>query len=233
MIGFRAKFPVYKEFAEATMDKILSKEELKDALIYKANFFSSAFIRNLGNGKFEIKALPIQAQWSPIDAILVEDFDDDGNLDIVINANDYGTEVSVGRYDASNGLFLKGDGTGGFQSIPMSQSGIYIPGDGKALIRFLGANNGYRIAASQNRGPIKFYALRSQGNLYRLSQDDQSIFYQLKNGKTRKEELYFGNSFLSQSSRFIRFNQSILSAEVTNGKNQKRKLSGDLLRANP
>lgn len=36
--------------------------------------------------------------------MLAEDFDGDGNLDILINGNDYGTEVSVGRYDACNGI---------------------------------------------------------------------------------------------------------------------------------
>ena len=31
---------------------------------------------------------------------------------LVINGNDYGTEVTTGRYDALNGLMLKGNGKG-------------------------------------------------------------------------------------------------------------------------
>ena len=46
--------------------------------------------------------------------MVADDFDGDGNLDVVINANDYGTEVQSGRYDALNGLLLKGDGKGNF-----------------------------------------------------------------------------------------------------------------------
>ena len=42
--------------------------------------------------------------------MIADDFDADGNLDLAINTNDYGTDVSVGRYDALNGLMLKGDG---------------------------------------------------------------------------------------------------------------------------
>jgi hypothetical protein len=37
---------------------------------------------------------------------------------LLATGNDYGTEPSVGRYDACNGLVLKGDGKGGF--VPLS-----------------------------------------------------------------------------------------------------------------
>ena len=63
----------------------------------------------------------------------VDDFDGDGNADIVLNTNDYGTDVTVGRYDALNGLMLKGDGKGDFVPQTILQSGIFIPGNGKAL----------------------------------------------------------------------------------------------------
>ncbi len=224
MIGIRGKFPGYKEFAQATIDQVLTKEELKDALVLKANYFGSSFIRNLGNGKFEIKALPLQAQWAPLNAMIADDLDDDGNLDIIVNGNDFGTEVSVGRYDAMNGLLLKGDGNGGFNALGITQSGIYIPGDGKALVKLIGANKRYMVAATQNRGPLKMFDHKNPGNPVALNPDDINILYQIKNGKSRKEELYYGTGFLSQSSRFIRLNNSIISAEVTNNKLQKRKL---------
>lgn len=59
--------------------------------------------------------------------MLVGDYDSDGNLDVLINGNDYGTEVTVGRYDALNGLLLKGDGKGGFKPLTILESGIFIP----------------------------------------------------------------------------------------------------------
>ncbi len=61
----------------------------------------------------------------------VDDFDGDGNLDVIINGNDWGTEVTVGRYDALNGLLLSGDGKGNFTPLSILESGIYIPGNGK------------------------------------------------------------------------------------------------------
>ena len=97
----------------------------------------------------------MQAQISVINGMIVDDFDGDGNLDVVMNGNDWGTEVSVGRYDALNGLLLRGDGKGNFTSLSISESGIYIPGNGKGLAFLKGKNNRYLIAAGQNRGPIE------------------------------------------------------------------------------
>lgn len=47
--------------------------------------------------------LPVQAQLSVLNGITVDDYNGDGNLDVLINGNDYGTEPVIGRYDALNG----------------------------------------------------------------------------------------------------------------------------------
>ena len=65
---------------------------------------------------FTLIPLPKEAQFSMINGMVTEDFDGDGNLDLLVNGNDYGTDVSVGRYDALNGLLMNGDGQNGFQS---------------------------------------------------------------------------------------------------------------------
>ena len=69
------------------------------------------------NGKFTMVPLPVEAQISQLNGMVVDDFDGDGNLDVAISGNDYGTEVATGRYDAFNGLMLKGDGKGNFKPI--------------------------------------------------------------------------------------------------------------------
>ena len=108
----KKNYLTYKAFAEATFDKLFTADEIKGALKLQANYFKSAFIKNNGNGSFEISALPGVAQFSSLNGMVADDFDGDGNLDIAINTNDYGTEVSTGRYDALNGLLLKGKGDG-------------------------------------------------------------------------------------------------------------------------
>jgi hypothetical protein len=109
IISMRAKFPDYKSYASANMKKLFTDDERKGALINKAVNFNSSVLINDGNGHFTMRALPVEVQFSNINGMVADDFDGDGNLDVLLAGNDYGTEVSVGRYDALNGLLLKGN----------------------------------------------------------------------------------------------------------------------------
>ncbi|HWJ27456.1 MAG TPA: hypothetical protein VNS32_13005, partial [Flavisolibacter sp.] len=159
---------------------------------------------------------------STIDGMVAGDFDGDGNLDVVMNTNDYGTEVSVGRYDALNGLFLKGNGKGGFTAETIQQSGIYIPGNGKALIALKGADNKCLIAAGQNRGPLKVFQPNKQLHVINIQPSDISALITYMDGKKQKQEFYYGASFLSQSSRFLQPGDKIRSIEILDNKGSKR-----------
>ena len=90
-----------------------------------------------GDGTFELHALPIEAQFAPIYASLAGDFDGDGKVDLVVAGNFSGVTPLEGRYDASYGLFLRGDGRGGFTTVDMEQSGLAIDGQVRhmALLR--------------------------------------------------------------------------------------------------
>lgn len=225
MIGMRSKFQNYKSFALATIDKLFSPEQLKKALITKATNFKSSYFRNDGNGHFTLIPLPMQAQISVLNGMVTDDFDGDGNLDVLINGNDWSTEVSVGRYDALNGLLLKGDGKGNFTPLTITESGIYIPGNGKALVNLRGTKNRYLVVASQNRGALKIYELMKNSNPVSLLPDDTSAELTYKDGSSRKLEFYYGSSFLSQSSRFMNLTDNISSVVLysTGGKTRKVK----------
>jgi len=223
MIEFRRKFPDYKSYAKATMDSLLTPDELKGALILHASNFKSCYIRNDGNGNFTMMALPVEAQVSSVYGMLAEDVDGDGNLDVIINGNDFGTEVSVGRYDALNGLVLKGDGKGGFNAMAMQQSGIYIPGNGKALVKLSNKNGQCLIAASQNNGALKTFLLKGGTKKIAVKPDDVCALLKFKNGTTRKIEFNYGAGFLSQSARFINAGAQIVGIDIINSKGQKRK----------
>ena len=225
MIGMRSKFQNYKIYATATIDELLTKEQLKDALILKANNLKSCYIRNDGNNKFTLLPLPPQAQLSVLNGMVADDFDGDGNLDVLINGNDYGTEVSVGRYDALNGLLLKGDGKGNFTAQSILESGIFIPGNGKALVKLRGEDGKYLIAASQNRGPLKVFGLKRNVKFFPLQADDLSAELTLKSGKKQRQEFYYGSSFLSQSARFLSINNNVTSANIVNTKGVSRKVA--------
>ncbi len=220
--ALKKKFLTYKDFAKAGIYDLFSKEEMKNALVLRANNLKSSYVENLGNGRFKMSALPVEAQMAPVYGMVAEDFDHDGNLDLALCGNDYGTEVTNGRYDAVNGLLLLGNGKGNFKAQAISQSGLNIPGDAKAMIKLAGPANHYLLAASQNRGLLKVFQSKQVQTLVPLQSTDQYLLITGPAGQTRKEELYFGSSFLSQSAQFISMNKAVTKVEIVNNKGEKR-----------
>jgi hypothetical protein len=189
------------------MKDLLTPEQLADAYIAKATQLNSCYIRNDGHGKFTISPLPWLAQQTILNSMIVEDFDGDGNLDVVINTNDYSTNVSIGRYDALNGLLMLGDGHGNFKPQSTLQSGIFISGNGKAMVKLRSAKGEYLLAASQNRGPLKLFRLKKTGLLaIGTGPAAYEALIRTPDGKDQKRELY-SSGFLSQSARFIMYSE--------------------------
>ena len=166
--------------------------------------------------------LPPEAQVSALNGMLADDFDEDGNLDVLISGNDYGTDISVGRYDALNGLMLKGNGSGQFAPLSILQSGIYIPGNGKALVKLAGSKGNYLVAASQNGDALKMFELNKKATILKLNPSDVSATIKFKNGKTEKKEFYYGTSFLSQSARFLNVTGATSGITILNSKGERR-----------
>jgi hypothetical protein len=188
----------------------------------KANMLKSCFLRNDGNGKFTLIPLPIEAQVSALDGMETGDFDADGNLDIILSGNDYGTDVSIGRYDAFNGLLLKGDGKGNFKPLSILQSGIYIPGNGKALVKLRDKNGNLLLAASQHKDSLKVFKLNRPAKTIAAKPGDAYAIIKYKNGSSQKQEFYYGSSFLSQSGRFITLDDNMMSIVIFDDKGQRR-----------
>jgi hypothetical protein len=119
------KFSTFLSFAESDLKTILG-EQIETALHYKAHLFSSVILVNDGS-KFSIKKLPVEAQLSTVNCIIVHDFDKDGKKDILISGNKFDVEVETTPADASPGLFLKGLGNLRFQSTKPLESGFFVP----------------------------------------------------------------------------------------------------------
>lgn len=132
MPGIKSKFENYDSFAQADLEDIYTETYLEDALHYQVQSFASVYLENTPSG-FVSKELPIEAQMSPINQILVKDIDQDGNLDVVVAGNLHTSEVETPRADAGIGLVLKGDGQGSFSALNARDSGFYTSGDVKDL----------------------------------------------------------------------------------------------------
>lgn len=224
--SIRAKFYTYRSFAEVKMKDLFSKEQWKNANASKATHFASSLIINEGR-RFVVKPLPDLAQVAPVFGINAGDFDGNGTLDLLLNGNDFGTEVLVGRYDAMNGLFLAGDGKGNFSPLSAGESGFYIPGNGKAIITFKGAGGNCLVAASQNRGALKIFKPAISLSSILLNHDDQKYILFMNDRSSWAYDAGYGQSFYSQSSRRIFFDSTKVNSVhiiASNGRIRKIKV---------
>ncbi len=202
---FRRKFERYKLYALSTEQSLFSEQEKEEALILTGNYDKTAYIENLGNGKFKVSRLPTMAQIAPVNGLITEDVNGDGFLDAVLIGNDYGNEIFIGRLDAHVGLVLLGDGEGEFTPMSSQESGFLVRGDGKALVKLASANGNQLMVASQNRGELLAFQtkLSQNGRSITPGQDVMAVILELENGKKQRIETSLGAGFLSQSGREI------------------------------
>ncbi len=144
----RGRFSDYKSYADAGINDVFTSEERKGAKILTTNYLATAYFESTASGKFKEKALPIQAQYSPVYTITSFDYDGDGHKDLLLCGNIYQSRIRFGRYDANHGVLLKGDGKGGFKYVPEQQSGLKLKGDVRSAITI---NNTLFVGINQQK----------------------------------------------------------------------------------
>jgi enediyne biosynthesis protein E4 len=160
--SMKGRFDTYKKLAENTFEDSFLTEELKDSYEAKAECFESSYFENLGNGQFKRKPLPIETQFSPINSMLTDDYNNDGNLDVLLAGNDYTTEVSTGRYDAGKGILLLGNGKGDFKAKSCHQTGFRADKDVRQLAKIRLNNGKIGILVANNQAGLECYTIRKK-----------------------------------------------------------------------
>ncbi len=145
----------YEVYASKTYQTLFSKEMLDKAIRYEANYLQSAILWN-NNGSFELQALPIEAQLSPVFGIVADDLDEDGKIDIWLGGNFYAVKPQVGRLNASKGVFLKGNGGKSFTYIPVRESGIRVEGEVRDAGVIKASGTKYLIVGRNNASVLLF-----------------------------------------------------------------------------
>jgi hypothetical protein len=152
----KQKYATYDAFARATLKDVYGADNLHSAMTFKAVNFASCYLENTGDGVFKIMPLPVPAQISSVNSIITEDFDDDGYMDMVIAGNMFGSDPETPRNDASIGLFLKGNGSGGFIAVSAGESGLNLRGDVREICHInLGKHKNPAIIVARNNSLIQ------------------------------------------------------------------------------
>ena len=151
----RRKFPDYASYSTATISDIFSPGDLKGAEVLSATELRTVFYKNTGS-KFEKRILPLEAQFAPVYAVEIFDYNRDGNLDFVLAGNQSTNCVKIGVIDASYGQLFEGDGKGNFKYIAQSLSGLSMTGDVKSLKFLTIRGRRYLLAGINNYGVVTY-----------------------------------------------------------------------------
>jgi hypothetical protein len=154
MPGVRKTFLRYEQYASATLENILTPQQVQKAHTVNAYVLTSSYLENKGTGGFTLKALPAAAQFSRVNAILIDDFNRDNNNDVILHGNDYSWRVQLGRMDASFGVVCTGTGRGNFEALPVTEVGAIADGDVRDMIR-VKTSKGAVFISSKNNGSIE------------------------------------------------------------------------------
>jgi hypothetical protein len=131
--SIKKKMSRYEYYSNAQIEDLFSKSKIEQSLRKEAQTAQTKLFINDGKGKFSQRTLPIQVQFSAVKDVLMKDMDGDGNMDVLMVGNEYGSDVDSGRQDASFGCFLKGDGSGSFEVIPNKKVGIKLRGNARKI----------------------------------------------------------------------------------------------------
>ena len=229
--AMRARFRSYSLYAKATFQEAFTPAEVSDAYVVRAETFASAFIENLGNarlndkvgqGKFEMRRLPIEAQFAPIYGMVCKDFNGDENLDVLCVGNSYSTEVQTGNYDAQGSLLLLGNGKGKFTA---NRKQINATGDNKAIAELISADGSSLFLISSNSDSLKVYRMhQARQKTILINPDETYAIVTSRHGIKYRQEFYYGNTYLSQSGRHLTISPNIRSAVIYNYSGKKREL---------
>ncbi|WP_285008628.1 VCBS repeat-containing protein [Pedobacter faecalis] len=154
MSVMRPRFPDYKSYSEAGLKEIFTEEELEGVKKLSSNYLKTAFFERTKNGKFALRELPVEAQFSPVFTITPVDYDKDGVKDLILCGNLNQSRLRFGKYDANHGVLLKGIGGGRFRYIPQAESGFKIKGDVRSALM---VNNTLLLGVNQDK--VKAYRL--------------------------------------------------------------------------
>ncbi len=214
------RYDTYRKFGEASISEILG-DKARGAKELQAKWLETTLFLNRGN-HFEAHPLPMEAQLSPAFATCVADVDNDGNEDLFLSQNFFATEPSTGRYDAGRGLWLRGDGQGGFRAIPAAESGVRIYGEQRgAAVSDFDQDGRVDLCVSQNGAPLRLF--RNTGGragvrvrLQGPPGNPTGIGAQVRcSHHPAIKEIHGGSGYWSQDSAVLVFPSSPAASEIT------------------
>lgn len=161
--SIKTKYIKHTDYAKAGFEDIFSAQQREGMTVRTVQTAETSILINEGNGQFSVKALPLQAQTSPIHGVLTGDYDRDGKMDILLTGNFFDVLMEIGRYDANYGLLLLGDNKLNFTATKPEQTGFFVRGQVRRMQPVRGANGGQFIVLAKNNDQAQVFAVAKEG----------------------------------------------------------------------
>lgn len=152
----KKKYLLHKDYAKVSLQQLINDYSPEGWTELKCEIMESGWLENKGNRQFGWHALPLAAQFAPVNAIIANDLDNDGITDLLLAGNEYQAEASTGRYDASYGLFLKGSGKGSFVPAGPASTGFILDGDVRGM-KLLPGKGKTNIIVGFNNDRLRYF----------------------------------------------------------------------------
>lgn len=155
MPWLQKKFSRYADYADAQLANIFPKGKLDSAKTVSINLLESVVLENTGHHKMNVKKLPLSAQKSIVNGIVVDDLAKNGEKDLILAGNFYPFRTQFGPLDAGIGVALKSTGQNEFSVLGYPETGLNIAGDVRNLIKVNGGKGRYWLVAAKSNGEIQ------------------------------------------------------------------------------
>lgn len=145
----KKKYLYADDFAKAGFQDILPKDKLDKAELFIADYFSNAVLINNGGLKFDVQAMPWQAQLSCLKDAVIVNANSDNLPDILLVGNFYKNNIEMGRYDADYGTVLINRGKGSFAAKTIN--GVVLKGQSRHIRPIkIGQQQAYIVAKNND-----------------------------------------------------------------------------------
>lgn len=128
------KVPTFQSYSRITVPELFG-DTIKKAARVDASFVDSILLLNRGD-HFELRRLADEVQLAPAFGLAVADANGDGHEDIFVAQGFFSVDAFRNRADAGRGVWLYGDGHGGFRADLRSGVAVYGEARGAALADF-------------------------------------------------------------------------------------------------
>jgi hypothetical protein len=154
----RKKFIKYEDYANATVKDIATEEQLEKSYKFNAYKLESSWLENLEGESFNLRPLPLLAQFSSVNGFLHDDLDNDGIKDLLVAGNFFPFKPQLGRSDASMGLVLNYH-HGEFTVSNNTLSNVWLTGDIRDVALLTFKSGVKRVIVSRNDDSVGVYSL--------------------------------------------------------------------------